>query len=137
MRTFICVVLAVVAISIGAALFTGIMSGSAERTDGKFVASVRVDTHPFQRTLNRIDSTREETSEPDGTETAMGMVSEYDEGAQSFVLSTSDNRELMMHVDSLARITGRRLAGLQLGDRVTVVYTTYNGEHTASSVTVE
>jgi len=138
MRTFICTAVAVTAVAMiaisGTALYCGFASVSTEQKDGAFAARLQV-TDPFQRAL-RIDEPKE-IEESATTETAMGTVKEYEDGAQSFVLATSDNRELTIYVDSTARIIGRRLAGLQLGDRVTVTYTTVSGEHTASSLTVE
>jgi len=136
MRTLLCVLLIAIALSIGAALLTGIMSVSTEQTDEKFIVRMQVPAPPFQRARVRTVDPPQVTAAAK-METATGIVSEYEDGAQSFVLSTSDHRELTMHLDSMARISGKRLAGLQVGDRVSVIYTTSNGEHTAISVTVE
>jgi len=72
------------------------------------------------------------------TETVMGYVSEYNDGADSFVLATSDHREITIRTDpSTTRVSGPRLSGLMLGDRVTAECRMEDTDYIAITVNIE
>jgi hypothetical protein len=148
MRTFIIFVL-VVGAAVGFGYYCGWLRFSSEREQGKVAVGMQVDTDKIKSDARATeDKARRLTEkfkggaeEAEHAETVKGTVTSVDESDRRLMLSTAENKELTIQLDSGTKIRARdtqaALKDLRPGDQVTVAFHVKDGKNLAQSITVE
>jgi hypothetical protein len=123
MRTFLCVLLILVATATGAAFYFGLCTLAAEREGKTYV--LRLVVNPDVMVPKQTDESAPKDANEYGLE-ANGRIASVDAAKSEFVL-TENFKNMTFHVssDTMVVINGQpaKLADLNGGDEATVVYT--------------
>ncbi len=134
MRTILYVLLALIAISIGLAFYTGLCTIAAEREERTYV--FRLVVHPDFMVPSQVDESSRESADQYGLE-AKGTIVSVNPAKREFVLTEYfKNLTFRVSNDTMVVINGQpaNLADLQSGDEAAVVYTRQGQQLNASVV---
>src|SRR5207249_3780012 len=112
-------VLVVILVVLAAAGYAiGLFNISAERQEGKYLATLEINTAMLHQATESAEARARRLGESLKQETLKGSISALDSG--SFTLTLDDRQERTIHLDGDSALTGTQLKGLAVGDRVTV-----------------
>jgi len=133
MRTFLCVLLTLIAAMVGASFYFGLCTLAAERQEQTYV--LRLVVHPDFMVPKEVDASARDSANEYGLE-AKGRIVSVNAAKSTFVL-TESFKNLTFHVsnDTTVSINGQtaKLADLNAGDEANVVYAR-QGQQLAATV---
>jgi len=137
--------LAATAVLVGVGFYVGWFTLTTEHHERSFTASFTVRTDLMkdaeekaeQKARNIEENVREHVTAPKGTRTVNGTITLIEESTQFLTVKTADDQAMTFHLEPSSKITVGGLRGLQVGDRVTVVYYLHEGKNLVRSITVE